>query len=156
MEKIEFESYLAEHPVFRDLGSDYLRLLCECATNARFRAGETIFRQGEAADRFYLIRDGRISVEISSPSNGPLTIQTLESGEVLGFSWLFPPYTWYFDARAATSTRAIALDARCLRGKCDQDPALGYELMKRFSAILHSRMQAARLQIMDVYGPTAA
>ena len=156
MEKIEFESYLAEQPIFRDLGSDYLSLLSECAANVRFRAGETIFRQGDPADRFYLIRDGRVSVEIASPSDGPLTIQTLEAGEVLGFSWLFPPYTWYFDARAAASTRAIALDARCLRGKCDQDPVLGYELMKRFSSILHSRMQAARLQIMDIYGPTAA
>jgi CRP-like cAMP-binding protein len=147
------ELILAEHPLFRDLGSAYVKLLSECAANVRFDAGKTIFRHGEPADRFYLIRDGRISVEIASPSDGALTIQTLEAGEVLGWSWLFPPYTWYFDARALTTTKALALDCRCLRAKCDADPALGYELMKRFSAILHARLQATRLQIMDIYGP---
>ncbi|MDH3719745.1 MAG: Crp/Fnr family transcriptional regulator, partial [Planctomycetota bacterium] len=75
---------------------------------------------------------------------------------VLGWSWLFPPYIWYFDARAMIRTRAVAVDGLCLRAKCDEDPKLGYELMKRFSAILNSRLQAARLQILDIYGPTAA
>ncbi len=155
METTTLEPLLAKHPLFRDLKPHYVELLCECAANVRFASGEKIFRYGESADRFFLIREGRVAVEISSPSNGALTIQTLENGEVLGWSWLFPPYTWYFDARAVTMTRALALDARCLRTKCEEDPALGYELMKRFSSILHARMQAARLQLMDVYGPTA-
>ncbi|UCH49796.1 MAG: cyclic nucleotide-binding domain-containing protein [Betaproteobacteria bacterium] len=149
------ESYLAEHPMFRDLDPDYVKLLGECATDVSFDAGETLFRYGESADRFYLIRDGRVSLEATSTSGEALTIQTLEAGEVLGWSWLFPPYIWYFDARAMTRTRALAFDGLYLRAKCDEDPKLGYELMKRFSAILNSRLQAARLQILDIYGPTA-
>lgn len=155
METTTLEPYLAEHPLFRDLEPDYVKLLSECAVNVRFAAGETIFRHSEQADRFFLIRHGRVSVEIGSRAGDAMTIQTLEDGEVLGWSWLFPPYIWYFDARALQPTRALALDAICLRRKCDQDPKLGYELMKRFSAILHARMQATRLQVMDIYGPTA-
>lgn len=150
------EPYLAEHPLFRDLPADYVTLLSECASNVRFADGDRLFRQGEPADRCYLIRHGIVSVEICSPTAGPVTIQTLGPGEVLGWSWLFPPYKWHLDARAKELTRAIALDGKCLRGKCDQDPKLGYELMKRFSALIHARMQAARLQILDIYGPTAA
>jgi CRP-like cAMP-binding protein len=150
------EPYLAEHPMFRDLDPNYLKLLSGCAANVRFDAGDTVFRHGESADRFYLIRDGRVSLQVASNSSEALTIQTLEAGEVLGWSWLFPPYIWYFDARAMIRTRAVAVEGLCLRAKCDEDPKLGYELMKRFSAILNSRLQAARLQILDIYGPTAA
>jgi len=150
------ESYLAEHPLFRDLSPDYVTLLSECAFNVRFAEGERIFRQGESADRCYLIRHGMVSLEIWSPTEGPLTIQTLGPGEVLGWSWLFPPYKWHFDARAIEPTRAVALDGACVRGKCDQEPKLGYELMKRVSTLLYGRMQAARLQITDIYGPTSA
>lgn len=154
METRRLEPFLAEHPLFRDLEPAYVKLLSECAVNIRLEAGKTIFRHGEPADRLYLIRDGSVSVQIASPSDGALTVQTLEAGEVLGWSWLFPPYTWYFDASALTTTRALALDGPCLRAKCDADPALGYELVKRFSAILHARLQAARLQVLDVYGPS--
>lgn len=156
MQTRTLEAYLADYPLFRDLDPDYLKLLNGCAANAHFAAGEVIFRQGEPADRFYLIRHGRVSIEISTPHAQVLRIQTLEGGEVLGLSWLFPPYIWFFDARALTATRALAVDGKCLRAKCDEDPKLGYELMKRFSIILHARMQAARLQIMDIYGPTSA
>ena len=155
METVALGSLLMNFSLFRDLDQDYMKLLSECASNVRFVAGEMIFRQGGSADQCYLIRHGRVSVEICSPK-GPVIIQTLGEGEVLGWSWLFPPYKWHFDARALELTRAIALDGVCLRGKCDQDPKLGYELMKRFSAIMHERMHAARLQIMDVYGPTSA
>ena len=82
-----------------------------------------------------------------------MTIQTLGPGEVLGWSWLFPPYRWYFDGRALKQTQALVLDAIRVREKCEEDPKLGYELMKRSSAIIHHRMQAARLQIIDLYGP---
>ena len=156
MEPKTLEPYLVSQPLFQDLDQDYIRLLAQCASNVRFEPKQFIFRQGEPADRFYLIREGSVSLEIPSLHEGPLTIQTLGKGEVLGWSWLFPPYQWHFDARARQETRAIAMDGRCLRGKCDADPALGYDLMKRFSAIMHERMQAARLQIIDLYGPTAA
>lgn len=149
------EPRLAEHPLFRDLPPRYLELLSQCAHPARFEARSLIFRQGASADHFYLIDDGQVSVEIPS-HEGALTIQTLGPGEVLGWSWLFPPYRWHFDARALRRTQALMLNAIRVREKCEDDSKLGYELMKRFSSIIHHRMQAARLQIMDLYGPTSA
>ena len=147
------ETYLADHPLLRGLPEDDLDLLVGCASNVAFQADEEIFRQGQVANRCYLIRYGRVALEIASPHRGPLTVQTLEPGEVLGWSWLFPPYRWHFDARALELTRATALDGGCLREKCDRDPRLGYELMKRFSAVMHDRMQMSRLQLLDLYGP---
>ena len=150
------EADLAEHPLFRNLDPEHVTSLCECASEVRFAAGENIFRQGEPADRCYLIRQGMVSLEMPSPTERATTIQTLGPGEVLGWSWLFPPYSWHFDARVIQPARALALDGKCLREKFDQDPRLGYELMKRISALLYARMQAARLQISDIYGPTSA
>ena len=97
-----------------------------------------------------------MSLEIASPYAGPLTIQTLGKGELLGCSWLFPPYRWHFDARALEPTDAVAVDGGYVRSQCEAKPALGYELMKRFAHVMHQRMQAARLQIIDLYGPTYA
>lgn len=150
------ERYLIEHPLFRDLDPDYVSLLTECASNVRFAAGDMIFRQGQPADGCYLIRHGTVSLEVWSPTAKAITIQTFGPGEVLGWSWLFPPYRWHFDARARELVRALALDGKCLREKCDRDPKLGYTLMKRFSSLIHDRMQAARLQMIDIYGPTSA
>lgn len=142
---------LKEHAFFEDLKPEYLDLLAECASNVRFDANELIFRQGEDADRFYLIREGKVAIEISAPGRPAISIKTLIDHDVLGWSWLFPPYRWQFDARAVVLTRAIVLDGRCLRGKCEADPALGYELMKRFSAIMLETLQATRLQLLDLY-----
>lgn len=155
METVTLESLLMEFSLFRNLDHVYMKLLSECASNVGFVPRKRVFRQGGTADQCYLIRHGRVSVELCSPHQGPVIIQTLGEGEVLGWSWLFPPYKWYFDARALELTSAIALDGVCLRSKYDQDPRLGYELMKRFSAIIHERTHAAHLQIMDDYGPTA-
>ena len=146
------EPILAAHPFFRDLPQPYLQLLVGCAMNVRFNAGQLIFQQGEPADHFYLLRSGTVNIEIPTPERGSLTIQTLGEGDVLGWSWLFPPYRWTFDARALTLTRAIALDGACLRAKCERDHSLGYDLLKRFAAIVVERLQATRLQLLDVYG----
>lgn len=146
------EGVLKEHRFFRDLNPAYLKTLAGCAANVRFRPGEVIFREGATANHFYLIRTGKIAIEVFVPGRGPLTIQTLAAGEVLGFSWLFPPYRWHFDARALDEVRAFALDGKCLRDKCEADHDLGYELMKRFSVIMTVRLQATRLQLLDVYG----
>ena len=147
------EPILAEHPFFKNLPSDYLKLAAGCAANVRFDAGMYIFREGQEANDFYLIRQGKIGVEIYGPERGPITIQTIGPGEILGWSWLTPPYHWRFDARALELTRAIALDGKCLRNKCEEDNRLGYELLKRFADILEERMQALRLQLLDVYNP---
>ena len=145
------ERILTEHPFFRNLQPRYLGLLTGCASNARFSTGEFIFREGEEANQFYLIRQGNVALEIYSPQGGPIMVQTLGDGDILGWSWLFPPYRWRFDARAVITTRAIALDGACLRKKSEQDHDLGYELLKRFSRILEERLQATRLQLLNVY-----
>ena len=150
------EPYLSQHAFFRGLDAEFIQVLVGCASNVHFDAGEVIFRHGEKADRFFLIRSGRVSVEISTPEGSSLRIQTLGEGDVLGWSWLFPPFLWHFDASATELTRAVALDGVCLRRKCEEDTALGFELTKRFSSTMHERLQATRMQILDIYGPTSA
>jgi CRP-like cAMP-binding protein len=149
------ERILAEHPFFRGLDPRYLKLAAGCASNVRFDAGQFIFREGEEANHFYLIRQGRVAVEIFVPNKGSVLLQTLEEGDILGWSWLIPPYHWRFDARAVEMTRAIALDGKCLRDKCEADHDLGYELLKRFASILGQRLDATRFQLLDVYGTGA-
>ncbi|MEW6731355.1 MAG: cyclic nucleotide-binding domain-containing protein [Acidobacteriota bacterium] len=146
------EPILVEHPLLKDLDTSYLQFIIGCARNVRFKAGDYLFREGEQADKFYLIREGRVSLDIYSPNAGPITIQTLGNGEVLGWSWLVPPYRWYFDAQAVEATRAFELDGKCLREKCEANSNLGYELMKRFAQIIAQRLQATRMQLLDVYG----
>ena len=146
------ERILSEHPFFKGLEESYLQLLVGCASNVRFDAGEVIFREGEEANKFYLIRQGKVAVEMFAPSRGPIILQTLGEGEVLGWSWLVAPYRWRFDGRAVELTRAIALDGECLRGKCEEDHNLGYELMKRVSLVMEKLVQATRMQLADVYG----
>jgi CRP/FNR family transcriptional regulator, cyclic AMP receptor protein len=145
------EPILATHPFFKDLDKPYLELLTGCASNVRFEAGEYILHQGDEANNFYIIRHGNVALEMLVPGRGPITIETVGEGEVLGWSWLFPPHHWRFDARAIELTRAIALDGVCLREKCEADHNLGYELMKRFAEIVTQRLQATRLQLLDVY-----
>ena len=146
------EPILAEHPFLRGVAPELLTLLVGCAANVRFDPGQFIFRDGEEANRFYLIRQGKIAVETSMPGQGVALIQTLGDGEVLGWSWLIPPYRWRFDAKSVEVTRAIALDGKCLRGKFDGNHDLGYELLRRFAPIIAQRIEATRLQLLDVYG----
>lgn len=144
------ESYLSEHPFLIGMSPEYLELLAGCARNARFEVGSHIFRQDQDADEFLLIRHGAVSIEIPSKDGNPVVIQTISSGEVLGWSWLFPPYKWRFDARATKVTRTLALDARCLRAKIEGDPRFGYDLLKRFAAVMTQRLEASRMQLLEV------
>ena len=147
-----FEQILGEHPFFKDLPGPYLDTVVGCVANVVFQPGEFVFREGSAADRFYVVREGRVAVEVFVPNKGPVTIETIEGGEVLGWSWLFPPYRTRFDARALNSVRALSLDGACLRTKCEHDPGLGYELLKRFAQVVISRLEATRVQLLDLYG----
>ncbi|MEW5702587.1 MAG: cyclic nucleotide-binding domain-containing protein [Candidatus Zixiibacteriota bacterium] len=146
------ESILASHPFFHGLEKRYLELVTGCAANVRFRAGEFLFRDGEEAHQFFILREGRVALEIFAPGHGAVTVDTYGEGEILGWSWLVPPYHWHYDAQATEPVRAIALDGRCLRGKCEEDHELGYELLKRFAHIIEQRLSATRLQLLDVYG----
>lgn len=146
------ERIVKEHPFFAGLEEGFCKLVCGCATNVRFEAGDYLFRQGEAADQFYLLRHGRVALEVAAPGRGAVTFQTLGAGEIVGVSWLIPPYRWTYDAKALELVRAIAMDATCLRRKCEEDHDLGYEMMKRFVPILIERLHGTRLQMLDVYG----
>jgi CRP-like cAMP-binding protein len=146
------EPILAQHPFFQDIEPLYLQLMVGCAANVRFAAGDDLFREGDVADRFYLIRHGHVALQVFIPGQGRITIETIAAGEVLGWSWLFPPYRWHFDAQALELSRAIAFDGACLRAKCDEDHDLGYMLMQRFAQVMTQRLQATRLQLLDLYG----
>jgi CRP/FNR family transcriptional regulator, cyclic AMP receptor protein len=146
------EPLLSKHPFFEGLDSNYLKTLTGCASNRRFPRGDMIFKEGEEANQFFLIREGRVAIEIFVEARGPVTIQTLSAGEILGWSWLVPPYHWRFDARAVDEVRALALDGKCLREKSETDPRLGYELLKRFALVITRRLEATRIQLLDVYG----
>ncbi|MFQ5603565.1 MAG: cyclic nucleotide-binding domain-containing protein [bacterium] len=146
------ESILAEHPFLKDFEPHHLKLITGCASNQRFEAGQFIFKEGQEANEFYIIRHGQVAVEIYTPDRGPINVLTISEGEILGWSWLIPPYHWHFDARAISLTRVIALDGKCLRDKCEEDHDLGFELLKRFAHVMEQRLQAARLQLLDMYG----
>ena len=146
------EQVLAGHPFFEGMSRHHLDLIRECAANVEFRGGQFIAREGEPADKFYLIRQGRIALEIPTSDRGAVIFETLQEGEVLGWSWVVPPSTWSFDARALELTRAIAVDGGRLRAGFAGDHDLGYEVLLRFSQILALRLEAARLQTLDVYG----
>ena len=151
MEKESLAGVLAGQPFLQGLDTPHVDLIVGCASNVRFEPGQFLFRTGDEANHFYVVRSGHVSVESFAPQRGAITIETVGDGDVLGWSWLIPPYQWHFDARALNLTRAIALDARCLRAKCDSDPALGYELLKRFSRVMEQRLEATRLQLLDLY-----
>ncbi|WP_319328683.1 cyclic nucleotide-binding domain-containing protein [Bradyrhizobium sp.] len=152
MEIEGLERIVREHRFFAGLDDAFCKLVCGCAKNVRFEAGQYLFHEGEPADRFYLLRHGRVALEVTTPGRGAVRFQTVGEDEVVGVSWLIPPYRWTYDAKALELVRAIAMDATCLRQKCEADHDLGYEMMKRFVPVLVERLHATRLQILDVYG----
>lgn len=143
---------LAEHPFFNDLAPSYFELIVGCGSNKVYKTDSYVFREGDNADRFFVIRRGRVRLQITHSSRGSITIATIGPGEVFSWSWLFPPYQWYFDARVIEEVHAVVLDGVCLREKIETDSKLGYELMRRFAQIIRKRLQATRLQLLDIYG----
>ncbi len=150
------EQVLTEMPTFAGLEPEHLARIAGCGENRGFEAGEYLAREGDPADTFYAVRRGRAALEIHPPAGAPLVVETIGDGAVVGWSWLFPPYRWSFDVRALEPIRAVSFDGACLRGKCDADRDLGYALMQRFSGVILERLQATRLQLIDVYGKPAA
>ncbi|HET7855171.1 MAG TPA: cyclic nucleotide-binding domain-containing protein [Gaiellaceae bacterium] len=146
------DEIVAEAPLFAGLEQHHLETIAACSTTAGFEEGDYVFREGQQADVFYLLRRGTVALETFAPTRGAIRLTTIHEGDVLGWSWLFPPYRWHFDARAIEALRAVAFDGTCLRRKCADDHDLGYELMLRFADVMVSRLQASRLQLLDVYG----
>lgn len=151
MKTHDLTQYIAKHPFFEGMEDAHIELIAGCAKNVRFNAGGFVFRLGDDADTFFILRQGRVALEAPGPKEESRRIQTLDEHDVLGWSWLFPPHRWFFDARVLEMTRALALDGKCLRTKCEADHHLGYELMKRFSALVVERLQATRMQMIDIY-----
>lgn len=152
----DLEALLAEQPFFKGMDARWIAFFAGCAGNVRVDAGDYLFREGGDADRFLLIRHGRVALETHVPQRGAVTIYTIGKDDVVGWSWLFPPYRWTFDARAIELVRAVAFDAACIRRKCDDDPAFGYAMLMRLVPVIVSRLQATRLQLLDVYGMSGA
>ena len=145
------ERIISEHPFFAGLDKAYLELISGCAANVRFDAGQYLFKEGEEASQFFLLRSGRVALEIHAPQRRPIMVSASEEGDVIGWSWLLPPYIWKFHARATETTRAFALDGKCLRGKCEANHDLGYELLKRFAHLIEERLEHTRMQLLDLY-----
>ncbi len=147
-----FDEILADHPLFKAFDPATVSLLAGCARNEHFTPGGPIYSEGDAADRFFILRHGDVAIEIATPERAPLIVETLHAGDVFGWSWMIPPFRHTSDARAVTEVRAISLDGACLRRKCDETPALGYQLFQHWLPHLARRMRALRLQLLDLYG----
>jgi CRP/FNR family cyclic AMP-dependent transcriptional regulator len=145
-EKLERE--VTAHPFLIGVSEHHIRLLADCAMRSYFREGEIIFREGEAANRFYLIEHGKVALE-SSTLGEPVQIDEIHDGDLLGWSWLFPPYAWHFTARALAETNAIFFYGTVLREYCEKDHWLGFELFKRMTVVMLRRLQGARQKLIN-------
>ena len=139
---------VALHPFLAGMNRTQLALLTDCAMVVRFAPGQVIFREGEQANRFYLIESGRVVLESNGGYSEPVTVDSVGAGELLGWSWMFPPHVWHFTARAVEPTVAIFFYGRILREYCERNHALGYELFKRMSAVMVKRLQATRRKML--------
>lgn len=143
--------YLAQHPVLQGLDPQYIAQIASYARLTQFAAGQRVFQHDTAAEAFYIVQKGTVTVEIPALQGEPLVIQTLGDDSMLGWSWMIPPYMWSFDARAAVASTVVAVDGKQLRDACDADPKLGYALMKRFAILMAERLNAARRAAIKHY-----
>ncbi|HTO92982.1 MAG TPA: cyclic nucleotide-binding domain-containing protein [Bacteroidota bacterium] len=142
---------LRQHPFLAELSSGHMDVLVGCASNVHIAEGSCVMREGEVANKLYLIRAGRIALETDLPGRGKIRIQTVGPGDVLGWSWLIAPFRLHFTGVALTDVRAFALDAECLRKKCETDHHFGFEVLSRLSQVMERRLEATRMQLLDIY-----
>jgi CRP-like cAMP-binding protein len=150
------EQTLAQHPFLAGLDSRYLRQLACFASGKQFKPLQMIFYEGDDAKQFYLIREGKVAIEMPMLGCDAIQIQVLGPGDALGWSWLLPPYHWHFSARAVEPTQVIALDGQALRAKCEADHHLGYEVLKRFAQVVVQRLEATRTRVLNLPGAEPA
>ena len=139
-------SLIVDHPFLGSFSREHLDLILEHAVDVQFEPGEVIFKENDPANRFYLIEYGKVTLETHLPHDGDIVVQTLAGGDVVGWSWLFPPFAWHFRARALEPTSAIVIDGAHLLGLCERNHDLGFELMKRMAQVVIQRLQATRRQ----------
>jgi CRP/FNR family transcriptional regulator, cyclic AMP receptor protein len=142
---------LKSHPFFKDFPEEDLQMLSSCAQNKVYQPGEIIAKENAPANEFYLIRQGQVAITTPIPHRDNQIIQTIGEGDIFGWSWLFPPHRWMFEASALQETRVITLDGKCLRDKLEKNPELGFKVMKQFSQMMVERLHATRLQLLDAY-----
>ncbi|HEV2097143.1 MAG TPA: cyclic nucleotide-binding domain-containing protein [Chthoniobacterales bacterium] len=147
----DLDADVAAHPFLLGLNEHHVRLLADCSVRVHFERDQTLFREGETANRFYLIERGEVVLESASGGDEQIVIDTVGDGDLLGWSWLFPPYTWHFTARATKPTTAIFFYGTILREYCEKDHTLGYELLKRMSEVMTRRLQLARARLLKTY-----
>ena len=147
---------LAAHPFLHGMSADHLGLLADAVRDVSFPAKYRLFEDGGNATRFWLIQAGHVSLDLHVPGEGPVVIESIGMGELLGLSWLFPPYKWAFGAVAATSVEAFEFDAPTVRELCAAYPGLGYEFNQRVTRVLAKRLQATRIRLIARSGHAAA
>ena len=145
------DELLGEAPALRSLPAAHRATMAGCARLRVFEPGSLLLTESGPADEFFLIRRGRVAIETEVPAQGPVTLETLGDGELVGWSWLVPPYRSAFDARAVETAHVIAFDGACLRGKCERDPALGYDLLKIVATTFVRRLEDTRMRLLDLY-----
>lgn len=147
------KEYLSAEKFFSGLSPEFIGFLAGCATERQIAPDQVLFPLGEHANRFYLIRSGNICIEIPAIMGPALKVQSLGAGQVLGWSWLIPPYKWNFQARAEVQAKLLEFDGEEVLARCEEDPKFGYELLKRFASLMSERLEAARQSMMEQWNP---
>ena len=145
--------YLSTHEFFSEFSDDVIQFLCECSSMREIKKGQVLFRQGEHADKFYVVRSGRISIQMPAIMGPTLEIQTLDKDQILWWSWLISPYKWNFQTKAEEDSELLQFDGAAILARCEQEPKFGYELLKKFAALMSVGLNAARQKMMDEWNP---
>ena len=153
MTKGSIEDYLSDHAFFSGMDNSYVKFLSDSANELQMKTGDVLFQYGKPADKFYLLRQGKVSIQVPALMGPALDIQTLGDDQILGWSWLIPPYRWSFLARALEDSDLIEFDGSAILARCQEDPKFGYELFKRFASLMSERLDAARQKMMDQWNP---
>jgi CRP-like cAMP-binding protein len=151
--ELPIEDYFSSHAFFSGLDESFIKFLSESVGVLQINKGDLLFRQGGSADKFYLLRSGQVSIYVPALVGPALELQALGEGQLLGWSWLIPPYKWNFNARAVEDSELLEFDGAVILARCEEDPKFGYELFKRFAALMSERLDAARQKIMDQWNP---
>jgi CRP/FNR family cyclic AMP-dependent transcriptional regulator len=148
---MDMEAAVREHAFLSGLDDAVIISIAGCGKNVVFQPDEYIFREGDQAQQFYLVKTGLVALEIHMPGRGEISFLTVKGNDILGYSSLVEPYRCLYDARAVEPVRAIALDHQCLVDKCEGNHQMGYEVLKRVMTALTQRLHAARLQSANLY-----
>jgi CRP/FNR family cyclic AMP-dependent transcriptional regulator len=146
------EKIISEHPFFNGIDQQTIKVIAENSRRLNFNPGEFLMREDEPGHCFFLILHGKVAIEVFAPERGPIIVSTIGENEICGYCWLIPPYTCRYDVRAVEFTRCICIDGTRLREICDENPKLGFELLRRTTQLMSSLLEATRVQVLDIYG----